>query len=440
MSEIDCAVETDPKVRSASLQKKNNCQIMVANLFHQTVTKIEAEKTVSRMDVTNNNQIISASNHVLAVDISVLVTPNNQSGVNYLQGSDLYHSFYFTLNRASAEGSDSRIYGLSADDVKSKSTYKIDGVEHGLCNAVEISDFYVNVATTSEEDSETLLSKLKSEENGRKFEIQAHIEMPFDTEKLTEEFPERDENQEYGVGIAASTNLSYDSSTLAYSSMSVPYPSDDHSYYIESVKTAVLTYSAKKDDKELYDEIGFNSKNQTTLGVNGRSAQFAEVQRTSMPVNTEAFYNVQSLTNAVANAQNLKLVFALEKKTDYPAGSEGGERVEYKPVDMGDYLEDVIQFRCGEASATATPVGNSIVVMLDATKCNPQNSVYDIVITFNAKTGGNFKEYANYKVNLRAELVEVANSAADDVLVYTNAKINPDILTAIQQSAAAPNE
>ena len=63
-----------------------------------------------------------------------------------------------------------------------------------------------------------------------------------------------------------------------------------------------------------------------------------------------------------------------------------------------------------------------------------ENGYININIGFSAKTGENFTEYANYRVNLSMRLLDGSNtdvggSYADDYLIYTNAKVNHDFLT-----------
>lgn len=54
-------------------------------------------------------------------------------------------------------------------------------------------------------------------------------------------------------------------------------------------------------------------------------------------------------------------------------------------------------------------------------------------ISFNAKTGGGFTEYANYKVNLTVQLLDrsgdpIETCTASDHVIYTNAKINNEFI------------
>ena len=254
--------------------------------------------------------------------------------------------------------------------------------------------------------------------------------MDFDEDLFSDEFPVRETGDEYGVNVMAASNLAYDADTLPYTNMTMSYTPDGHRYYIESIPTATLIYSSRKNDIDQYDEIGLNSKNQSTLGINGRTAK--QGKRTEMPVNTEAFYNVQSLSDS-KNAKILRLVLALNKKTD--TGGSAVTGVSYEAIsNIENYIDGTITFTSGEASATVKPNGSSVTVNLDAEKCSFIGGIYDIEITFNAKTGDGFTEYANYKVDLKAELFKdennnVDNSVAEDHMIYTNAKINPDILS-----------
>ena len=89
--------------------------------------------------------------------------------------------------------------------------------------------------------------------------------------------------------------------------------------------------------------------------------------------------------------------------------------------------------------------GSTIIAYLDVNECYSAGKLFKIDITFNAKSGGQFIEYANYKVDLKADLYKTAVTengtitgvnneslitigAAEDYLIYTNAKINPQFI------------
>ena len=73
----------------------------------------------------------------------------------------------------------------------------------------------------------------------------------------------------------------------------------------------------------------------------------------------------------------------------------------------------------------------------DMEECQYADGYYHFDIDFSAKTGEDFKEYANYQVYLQAELLDtssqdqtktVENSRVRDYIVYTNAKIYTDVI------------
>lgn len=429
---IDYTTSSKPNVRSAGVTQPHTCTILISELFKQTVT--------DRMTVTPPNEQITANNRTITVDISAVIEPNNPTGVLYMNADEFYHSFYIDLVRYSTRGIESDIQALDESNITA--TYRIDSDENSTsCANVELDSNYLNVQTFPGTRSESLISELTS--GDKQFIVYAKIEMTFDEEKLNEEFPERDPGATYGVNVQAASNLAYDVDTLPYTSMTKKYATNGRYYYIETVPSATLRYASKTDDSDLYDEIGLNSKNQSTLGVNGRSTN--EAGRTNMPVNTEAFYNVQSLSRA-GDATKLYLTFSLKKKEDSGSPTITGVSYSKDSLYLRSYLEGNITFKSGTSEEVVdlsklSITEDTITVELDVAGCNVTSNIYDILISFNAKSGTDFSYYANYRVDLKAELYKpvvkdgettytnVDNSIAQDYLIYTNAKINPEYLT-----------
>lgn len=454
-----------PKVRSASLQKKNDCNILIADLFEQEVDE--------RLNVTNDMQQITASNKKLTVEVSTKITTKDGAGRMFLgtMASDLYHSFNISLVRYSEGGGvDTDIIGLD-NPTAITARYSINSsnkADSDTCNKIDLQGNYLNIETTKLADSKTNLLNPLSQ--GTPVEIYSWIEMDFDELKLNDEFPIKETSGNIGVNVAVTTNLAYESTGLAFSSISEKYDQDSHYYYIESVPSATLTYTPLSNDADLYEKIGEESKNQTTLGVNGKKAL-----KTMMPVNTEAVYNVVSLPDA-QKADIVRLTFALSKKTDTVDATTGLKKAQYDQItELGNYLGK-ITFESKDAKRIVQATGSSITVDLDAADCDYSGGAYNIKISFEAKTGEGFVDYANYRVDLMAELYyteqitneetgqgtdqvndeenneennaennettnqvtsqenNVENSIANDYLIYTNAKINPDILKNNQAS------
>ena len=122
---IDYDTNTAPNVKSAGVTQKNECTILVANLFKQTVT--------DRMIVTPANEQITANNRTITVDISSVIEPNNLNSIVYLNADDFYHSFYINLVRYSENGVESDIQALSETDITAK--YNIDRSEGTRLNS-----------------------------------------------------------------------------------------------------------------------------------------------------------------------------------------------------------------------------------------------------------------------------------------------------------------
>ena len=434
ISDIDEVNGHNKSPRTAGVTQQNEFQILIADLFNQT----------GSMVVTPDVQQITNTNHTITAKLSTEVTPKNPTAIYYLNDDSFFHSFYITLVRTSAKGIENDIKALKATDVTA--TYQINSGTTAQCADVNLNlkENYLNVQTATAAQSGTLLGYLR-ESGLNKFTISADIVMNFDQDELPDEFPKRSSGEEYGVNVRAASNIAYESSSLANTSMTNPYPLDRHNYYIETVRSASLKYSPHAEEIDtVYDEIGYNSKNQTTFGVNGISANNAD--RTDMPVNTQAFYNVQLVSDSeLSEAKVLKLTFKLEKKND----SEGTPvpDADYAEISaLQNYIDGNITFKSKDAVVTASATGSTVTAFLNVEDCDYAGKLFKVDISFNAKSGGSFKDYANYKIDLKADLYKIAvedqngkitgvnnesiitTSSAEDYLIYTNAKINPQFI------------
>ena len=148
----------------------------------------------------------------------------------------------------------------------------------------------------------------------------------------------------------------------------------------------------------------------------------------------------------------------LYKKTD-----DNGE-VKYtevndisKYIDLTDADSVFIKVNSGVTSAykngaKMTKEGNQLVYTADLDQSvftSKDNQRITADIDFTVITGTGFKDYANYRFVLEVDLLKTVtnesneselvsitnNSAAHDWIVYTNAKINPDMLTVSEYAA-----
>ena len=122
-----------PKINSAGVTQPIKYNLMVADLFKQTVDGL--------MTVTPNNEQITANNKKITVDISALIEPNSKSGVFYVNSDEFFHSFYLTLIRNSENGIESDIKGLKTSNITAK--YSINSKVTGdspVCANVDLND------------------------------------------------------------------------------------------------------------------------------------------------------------------------------------------------------------------------------------------------------------------------------------------------------------
>ena len=445
---------TKPQIKTANITQKNQCNVTLADLFQQ----LEAGQ---KMTVGPDIFQITASNRTITVDLKTTITPASDTGMNYIE--DVFHSFKLSLDRYHEGGDfDSKIIGLTKEDIKAYYSInkEIDDENPGKkCRDIDLQKNYLNIATTDADDSKRIVNDLRAVNAEKKVEIYARVVMTFDEDELEDEFPTKESSGNIGVNVSATSNLAFYPESLAFSSSSVPFARNSNYYYIESIATAKLKYNPPDYDPDIYDPIGNSSKNQTKTGVN---ANYAE--NSAMLVNTVASYSVLSLPDA-KDAETLRLTFSLSKKTDNKTeGAVTG--VEYTQINkMEDYLNGYIVFTSGEATAQVAASGESVEVNLPFQKCETDGDYYKINIAFYVKTGDGFKEYANYRADLKAELFKtvvipapeqgeeptpeegeggegegsegegggaaaattrietIENSVARDYLIYTNAKV-----------------
>ena len=218
--------------------------------------------------------------------------------------------------------------------------------------------------------------------------------------------------------------------------MTEAFAPDSHYYYRESVNSAILYYSAVSETDE-YESFGKLSQNQSRLGVNGYCSDLSK-----MPINTEVLYNVSAISSDdLALAKNLRLTIMLSKKTDMYDESGAIFGVEYSQVnDLRKYLNEVITVTSGTIYSKSHQISEQspgkLVVDIPIGSCKGESDIYSFGVGFQAITGQGFTEYANYRVTVRAELLKedgstIDNSGASDYIVYTNAKVYPEVMSEV---------
>ena len=413
--------------RSAKISESENkfCNVMIADLFTQKENTYSVEPGIDT---------ISVNNPTITVNASSTISLSNTNSRNYLTNANLYHAFHLLLNRHEADGSvNNEIIGLNEEGITAN--YSINDTTLSSQCTIDLQSGYLDAKT---EDVMGYFSNMSNQIN--KITISAEIQMTFYD---IEEFPEKISEGNIGVNVAASSNLAYEEERLSYTSMSAAFSPDGKYYHRESATAAHLSYSAVSElDK--YDIQGKNSKNFSRLGVNGYSSIGKYGNRTAMEIHSKAVFNAASVEEQYfEQATSVRFSMTLWKKTDTKAENGIVTSAVYEQVDnISKYLLGV-EFM------------NNTTIQRNADKSDSQTYVYDLAIegcdelgpriypadiVYYAITGDGFTEYANYKVQIQAELLnaegKTIGNQPKDYIVYTNAKVFP---TVIDQSVLTEN-
>lgn len=407
--------------RSAEINKSESksCNVMIADLFTQKGIEYS---------VNPPNDTISTDNPTITVKASSTISFSNTTVRSYLYNANLYHAFHLLLNRHEADGSvNNEIIGLNEESITAN--YSINDTTLSSQCTIDLQSGYLDAKT---EDVMDYFSNMSNQ--FKEITVSAEIQMQFYD---TEEFPENI-NQEDGIGVnvAASSNLAYEEERLSYTSMSEAFTPDGKYYHRESATAAHLSYSAVSELDE-YDIQGKNSKNFSRLGVNGYSSIGKYEGRTAMEIHSRAIFNAASVEEQYFNqATTVRFSMTLWKKTDITAADGTITGVTYEQVDdISNYLLGV-EFMNINTKMPRNDVksdAKTYVYDLAMEGCNVLGPrIYPVDIVYYAITGDGFTEYANYKVQIQAELLnadgKTIGNQPKDYIVYTNAKVFPTVI------------
>lgn len=405
-----------------------HADILLGDLFEQNFTS----HTVAS---TTGAEVINESNNTITVNVTSVVklkgTDVTKRGfyADYLSGTALYHADVVSFTRHDVSGADNTIYGTDESDISSSGT--VDGTP--VATSASLSSSYVTVKS-GDICSQVIQGASKAEGyDGATITQTIVVTFPgFD-----EEFPARSADQEttYGVGVSVSSNISYDNDGLTYSGKKITYP-DGSRYYVENANSATLRYEAN-DEIDSYDSVGSASYNYSHLGNNGldrlRTCMWPN-NLSGMPISATAKYNAAAVSN-YDDAYSIRYTLTLYKKTDVVSAGNI-TKVEYQQVDIDHYLKNVKVY----GGNTTTPLtkndssdNQKYVYSELVSAANVDERLFTVGTYYEVVTGGDFHDYANYRVVMEVRLLNsggatISNSTQKDHIVYTNAKIYPEVI------------
>jgi hypothetical protein len=374
--------------------------MILGNLYDQTFTFR-----------TTGDQVINDSNRALKAELTATISLKSESAENvksYLNYDSikLYHGFVIEATRTDESGTEKGIKG----NPSVSGTYKIGSTEYA--KNFSNTDSVIMVSGGTEEAPLDIKARLISDSVTITCDDMV-ITYP-DGESIIAQFPERkDRDDTYGVTLSASSNLAYVSDNIEQSKMSESRSdSNGKSYYRENIEAATLSYN-----------LPSNSPNEMIrLGINGLD--------TNDKITAVGYYNVLNLPeSAISKAKKVSFTLSLYQKTDSGI---------YDAVPIAEYLENITLYDKNGTAKAPVSSGNSYEYVFDReTELNYEAGSFEVVSSYSVITGGAFeskgKTYSNYKVQLTAQLLDengepIENSGCSDYIIYTNAKINSQLI------------
>lgn len=375
--------------------------MILGNLYDQTFTFR-----------TTGDQVINDSNRALKAELTATISLKSESAENvksYLNYDSikLYHGFVIEATRTDESGTEKGIKG----NPSVSGTYKIGSTEYA--KNFSNMDSVIMVSGGTEEAPLDIKARLISGNVTITCDDMV-ITYP-DGESIIAQFPERkDRDDTYGVTLSASSNLAYVSDNIEQSKMSESRSdSNGKSYYRENIEAATLSYN-----------LPSNSPNEMIrLGINGLD--------TNDKITAVGYYNVLNLPEtAIDKAKKVSFTLSLYKKTDSGI---------YDAVPIAEYLENITLYDKNGTAKAPVSSGNSYEYVFDReTELNYEAGSFEVISSYSVITGGAFeskgKTYSNYKVQLTAQLLDengepIENSGCSDYIIYTNAKINSQLIS-----------
>lgn len=248
--------------------------------------------------------------------------------------------------------------------------------------------------------------------------ISADVKITYSTAGMIEQFPERkDGDKTTGIAVNASSNIAYSEDSVEHSQVSVTAITDQH-YYRYAMSVANLSYDAVESAVIEAKDSPFSQ-----LGVNPN-----DMSSEQMLITAKGHYDLTELTENIRNqGKQIKFTMTLSQK------NAGDEYVQVDNIDK--YLNGITLTSDGSNSVTTANGDDAYTFTISYDKSN----TYDVTTKFNVITGKAFENnnqtYANYKVQLTAELLDkdsnpIAGTTVSDYIIYTNARINTSFISA----------
>ena len=318
-------------------------------------------------------------------------------------------------------------------------------------------------------NNQNLISYLADSTSGNAVTIQTEYDYLYGPTGLAKQFPNWDETGDpLGTKVIGYSNISSSSESAAYSATSKKID-DGVRYYTQGTSTAaILTYNMTEvtsiditnmNEDEAEEALAAFEKEKAagkyrSLGINATTDESGHIL-------SQADYDAHMLSS---QGDYIELTLTLSKKSSYVTPTVGNPAESGTPLKIDDYLSGLKIYGIGTnvifdqdkiLAGTATPQDGITTTVENIGSTNTQNLYrvrirrnlveklgedddgrYKFRLEYDVKTGDGTnkwnKEYSNYKVSLTAAMYNTEgyqnDSYAYDHLIYTNAKIEPNVI------------
>ena len=390
----------------------NENRVLIGDFFTQNV-KINA--VGSNPEMSTVNHVIQAT---LTSEIKFSSPQSAEMFTRYAEGQNLFQSFDLRMQKTEKKGEQAQRINL-VPGTRITAEYFLDGVSKGT-KTYTIARFTPSFRLDFPAGVDV---GNWDAQNGATFKAELTLEYP--DAAILAQFPLiNGDPGNLGVNLGTSSYLAYTQEALPTTTIHDDAGWDTNNFYRRDFKAASLNYYPVESRAESTVE----SVNQ--LGVNGWNQQNSRI-------NSAATYDASALDGA-GNADTLRCTLRLKQKATDDS---------YVEVDnWADYLAEgsaptvsVHYNTSGVNAAVASSTLSRNVYTTQFTLTSYEKDVpIEIQVDMNVLTGADFEAegkerfYANYKVEMCVELLDstgtnvIAGSRAEDYIVYTNARINPN--------------
>lgn len=411
-------------------------KVILGSFFRQNLTATTT-RTVSEELIGNGSAEIPIT---LTTSISFPSDAEERDYTLYSAGRPLYQCFELELYKYQDGKNAAQPCNFAPGTQIKVDIYRVSGEEETLIHSAPLH----NVTSPESVHRIPFPGGFDASTLAQGVTLKAVVKLDYSSSEIAimEQFPSRTSENDTttGITVAVSSVLAYDEGHLKSSSMRTK-PAKEVSndrdgqiphFYRELNEVATITYNAYEN------QDGSWAEGVSDLGINGQESE-------NYIIRTAAMYNVSALSEA-GNAKWLKCKITLEKRKDDAVG--------YELVDISKHLSQLdatVRYYDAQLNPQGKTVSNvhqmqngEFIVSVDG--FDPSLPI-QIPITLGVLTGNSFEKetltYANYRVKVAVKLATISDSgeeshingsAADDYIIYTNAKINRTLVTPVSET------